>query len=145
MVNCDSFAIELRMENKSENSTLKRLKSHYRLVILNEDSYEEVIKFKLTRTSVYVFFSSIFVLVMGITSALIILTPLKYYLPGVGYGNAKELRAYKELKVKTDSIEQLLNNQTKYMDNISKVLKGEIVKRDTATLVLPKLPNADDK
>jgi biotin synthase-related radical SAM superfamily protein len=132
------------MENKTENSTLRRLKSHYRLVILNEDSYEEVMKMKLTRTSVYVFFSSIFVLIMGLTAFLIIFTPLKYYLPGVGYGNAAELRAFKELKVKTDSMEHVLDNQTKYIDNISKVLKGEQIKIDTTALDLPVLPEADE-
>lgn len=132
------------MDKKTENSTLKRLKSHYRLVILNEDSYEEVIKMKLTRTSVYVFFCSIFVLIMGLTASLIIFTPLKYYLPGVGYGNATEQKAYKELKVRTDSIENALNNQAKYIDNISKVLKGEQIKRDTSSLALPDLPNATE-
>ena len=131
------------MENKTENNTLRRLKSHYRLVIINEDSYEEVIKMKLTRTSVYVFFSSIFVLIMGVTAFLIIFTPLKYYLPGVGYGNAAEVRAYKELKVKTDSMENVLDNQTKYIENISKVLKGEQIKMDTTSLDLPELPDAD--
>ncbi len=132
------------MEKKTENSTLKRLKSHYRLVILNEDSYEEVIKMKLTRTSVYVFFCSIFVLIMGFTAFLIIFTPLKYYLPGVGYGNATEQKAYKELKVRTDSIETALDNQAKYIDNISKVLKGEQIKKDTNSLDLPDLPNATE-
>lgn len=132
------------MENKTENSTLKRLKSHYRLVILNEDSYEEVIKMKLTRTSVYVFFCSIFVIIMGLTAFLIIFTPLKYYLPGVGYGNSAELKAFKELKVKTDSMESVLDNQTKYIDNISKVLKGEQIKMDTTSLDLPDLPDAKE-
>lgn len=71
------------------NSTLKRLRNKYRLVVMNEDTYEEVVKFKLNRLSVYIALSTLFVLLVGLTVALIVFTPLKYYLPGTGYGNAK--------------------------------------------------------
>ncbi len=120
------------------NSTLKRLRNHYRLVIMNEDSFEEVVKFKLTRISVYVVLSSIFILLVGLTSALIVFTPLKYYLPGSGMGNAKQLKEYRELKLRTDSMEQALKYQDGYLKNIQKVLQGKIVPLDTNKLALPK-------
>lgn len=126
------------MDKPAENSALKRLKNHYRLVIMNEDTYEEVIKFKLTRTSVYIMLSSIFILMIGITASLIIFTPLKYYLPNTGYGNVKELREYRQLKMRTDSMEQALQQQDKYLGNIQKILSGNVVKQDTNKLVLPK-------
>lgn len=59
------------------NTTLKRLRNRYRLVVMNDDTYEEVVTFKLSRTSVYVGFSVIFVLLIGLTTALLVLTPLK--------------------------------------------------------------------
>ncbi len=120
------------------NSTLKRLRNHYRLVIMNEDSFEEVVKFKLTRISVYVVLSSVFILLVGLTSALIVFTPLKYYLPGSGMGNAKQLKEYRELKLRTDSMEQALKYQDGYLKNIQKVLQGKIVPLDTNKLALPK-------
>ena len=126
------------MDKPAENSALKRLKNHYRLVIMNEDTYEEVIKFKLTRTSVYIMLSSIFILMIGITASLIIFTPLKYYLPNTGYGNVKELREYRQLKMRTDSMEQALQQQDKYLGNIQKILSGNVVMQDTNKLVLPK-------
>ena len=126
------------MDKPAENSALKRLKNHYRLVIMNEDTYEEVIKFKLTRTSVYIMLSSIFILMIGITASLIIFTPLKYYLPNTGYGNVKELREYRQLKIRTDSMEQALQQQDKYLGNIQKILSGNVVMQDTNKLVLPK-------
>ncbi len=124
------------------NNTLKRLRSQYRLVILNEDTYEEVVKFKLTRTSVYVLFSSVFVLMISLTAALIILTPLKYYLPGVGLGNAKEIREYKDLKLRTDSMEQALKLQDQYVNSIKKVLQGKVTTMDTTKLKI-KVPDND--
>ena len=126
------------MDKTAGNSALKRLKNHYRLVIMNEDTYEEVIKFKLTRTSVYIMLSSIFILMIGITASLIIFTPLKYYLPNTGYGNVKELREYRQLKMRTDSMEQALQQQDKYLGNIQKILSGNVVMQDTNKLVLPK-------
>ncbi len=126
------------------NSTLKRLRNHYRLVIMNEDTYEEVVKFKLTRLSVYIAFSTLFILMVGLTAALIIFTPLKYYLPGVGYGNAKQLKEYRELKIRTDSMEQALQYQHRYFNDLQKVLQGNISKLDTNKLAIPKVENTDD-
>jgi hypothetical protein len=120
------------------NNTLKRLRNHYRLVIMNEDTFEEVIKFKLTRLSVYIALSSIFILMVGLTAALIVFTPLKYYLPGTGMGSAKEVKEYRALKIRTDSMEQALKYQDNYLKNIEKVLKGKTVEMDTTKLALPK-------
>jgi hypothetical protein len=125
------------MEIPKINNTLKKLRHHYRLVIMNEDTFEEVIKFKLTRMSVYVAMSSIFILLVGLTTALFVFTPLKYYLPGTGVGNTKQIREYRALKVKTDALEKELQNQQNFIQNIQKVLKGETMPRDTNKLHLP--------
>ncbi len=117
-------------------STLKHLRNHYRLVVMNEDTYEEVVKFKLTRLSVYIAMSTLFVLLVGLTASLIIFTPLKYYLPGVGYGNAKEIKEYRSLKMRTDSMEQSLQAQHKYFDDLHKVLRGNVITPDTNRLNL---------
>jgi len=120
------------------NNALQRLRNHYRLVLMNEDTYEEVLKFKLTRLSVYIFLSTMFILMVGLTAALIIFTPLKYYLPGVGYGNAKQIKDYRTLKLRTDSIEHALQQERRYLEDLQKVLQGNTVKMDTTRLKLPK-------
>ena len=120
------------------NSTLKRLKNHYRLVVMNEDTYKEVEKFKLSRTSVYIALSSLFVLLVGLTISLIVFTPLKYYLPGVGYGNAKQIKEYRLLKIRTDSVEKSLEYKQQYIDDLQKILQGKVPKLDTTILSLPK-------
>ena len=132
------------MAKLDPNTTLQRLRNHYRLVIMNEDTYEEVVKFKLTRMSVYIAFSTIFILMVGITASLIIFTPLKYYLPGVGYGNARQVKEYRDLKMRTDSMENALKYQHQYFDNLQKVLQGNISKLDTNKLSLPKVEKSTD-
>jgi hypothetical protein len=123
------------------NSTLKRLRNRYRLVVMNEDTYEEVVKFKLSRLSVYIFLSTVFVVLLGLIIALLVFTPLKYYLPGTGYGNMKQMREYKSLKMTTDSIERELGYKQKYYDDLYKVLKGNLPVLDTSKLELPKVEN----
>lgn len=132
------------MAKLDANNTLKRLRNHYRLVLMNEDTYEEVVKFKLTRLSVYIVMSTLFILMVALTASLIVFTPLRYYLPDSGYGNAKQMKEYRDLKIRTDSMEQALNQQHKYFEDLHKVLQGNIVKMDTTNLKLPKLENSDD-
>jgi hypothetical protein len=127
------------MAKLDAQSTLKHLRNRYRLVVMNEDTYEEVVKFKLSRMSVYIALSTLFVLLVGLTLALIVFTPLKYYLPGVGYGNAKQIKEYRMLKLRTDSIEKSLLYKQKYIDDLQKILKGTVVKIDTNKLELPKV------
>ncbi|HEY8734643.1 MAG TPA: hypothetical protein VIL90_08770 [Puia sp.] len=125
------------------NSTLKRLQNRYRLVVMNDDTYEEVVTFKLSRLSVYVFLSTIFVLLTGITVALIVFTPLKLYIPGYGdLNNTKELR---ELKIRTDSLEQEMRYRDQYFQSLRNVLEGSSsVKMDTTALKIPKAEKIDD-
>jgi hypothetical protein len=122
------------------NSTLKRLQNRYRLVVMNDDTYEEVVTFKLSRLSVYITLSTIFVLLTGLTVALIVFTPLRLYIPGYGDVNAtKELR---ELKMKTDSLDQAMKYKDQYLESVKGVLMGgSSLKLDTNALEIPKAEN----
>ena len=132
------------MPKLDANSTLKRLRNRYRLVVMNEDTYEEVVKFKLSRLSVYIGLSTLFVVLVGLTIALIVFTPLKYYLPGVGYGNAKQIKEYRLLKMRTDSMENVLKYKQQYFNDLQKVLQGNVPKLDTNKLNLPKVDNLEE-
>src|SRR5215213_1477641 len=103
------------MAKLDATTTLKRLRNNYRLVIINDDTYEEVVTFKLSRLSVYVVLSTFFVLLTGLTVALIVFTPLKMYIPG--YGDVNTTKELRELKIKTDSLEQAMRQKDVYMDN----------------------------
>ncbi len=125
------------------NSTLKRLRNRYRLVIMNDDTYEEVVTFKLSRLSVYVSLSTIFVVLTGLTVALIVFTPLKLYIPGYGDINtSKELR---ELKMRTDSLEHSMQQKDLYLNSLKSVLQGNTtVKLDTTSINVPNPETIND-
>lgn len=67
--------------------------------------------------------STIFVLVTGLTVALIVFTPLKLYIPG--YGNVNTTKELRELKIKSDSLEKAVIDKDRYLLNIKNVLEGK--------------------
>ena len=117
------------------NSTFRRLRNRYRLVVMNDDSYEEVVTFKLSRLSVYILLSTIFVLLTSLTVALIVFTPLRLYIPG--YGDVNTTKELRELKIKTDSLEESMRQKDRYMENLKAVLQGGTIKLDTTSLNIP--------
>ena len=131
------------MSNLDINNTFKRRSSNYRLVVTNDDTYDEVIAFRLSRKSVYVGLSIAFMFLVGLTIALIAFTPLKYYIPG--YGTKESRSALELLKIRTDSLEQAVHFKEQYIEGIKKVLsEGNPQQLDTIPLELPEsLPSLD--
>jgi len=103
---------------------------------MNDDTYEEVVTFKLSRLSVYVLLSTIFVVLTGLTVALIVFTPLKLYIPGYGDINtSKELR---EMKMRTDSLEQSMQQKDQFLNSLKAVLQGNSTEKlDTTSINVP--------
>jgi hypothetical protein len=131
------------MAKLDAGTTLKRLRNRYRLVVMNDDTYEEVVTFKLSRLSVYIMLSTIFVLLVGLTVGLIVFTPLKYYIPG--YDDLKIGREYRQMKYRVDSLEKQVGYQANYIDNIKKVLRNDAtLKLDTTKIVVPKEEISND-
>ncbi len=131
------------MAESNIDTPLKRLRNRYRLVVMNDDSYEEVVTFKLSRLSVYIGLSTVFVVLTGLTVALIVFTPLKLYIPG--YGSASATRELRQLKIRTDSLQQEMEYRDKYLQDIRKVLQGDAsVKLDTTSLSIPATETSTD-
>lgn len=132
------------MSKLDAGTTLQRLRNRYRLVVMNDDTYEEVITFRLSRMSVYVMLSTIFVVLVGLTVALIVFTPVKYYIPG--YGNVRNVdREYRQLKYVVDSLEKQVSYHEQYNEGLKKMLAGNTdVKLDTVQLLVPKEDESND-
>ena len=100
---------------------------------MNDDTFEEVITFKLSRLSVYITMSVIFIFLVGFTVALLVFTPLKYYIPG--YGNMDSKTELQLLKIRTDSLEQNIHFKEQYITDIKKALEENTAfKRDTTVI-----------
>ncbi|MDA3615209.1 hypothetical protein [Polluticaenibacter yanchengensis] len=111
------------MKPTNSQNTFKRLKNRYRLVIINDDTFEELTTFKLNRVSVFVLLSSIFVILVGFTLAIVSFTNIRYLIPG--YGKQGSTQMLRDLKMKTDSLEYSLAQKQLYLDAVQRVLKGD--------------------
>ncbi len=109
---------------KRRGEIKRKLLHKYRLVILNESTFEEKISFKLSRLNVFVTGSLCIIGLIGLTTLLIAFTPLREYIPG--YSSTKLKREATELTYKTDSLVRTLNYTNRYLDNIRMVLRGDI-------------------
>jgi len=109
---------------KKRKEIKKKLLHKYRLVILNESTFEEKISFKLSRLNVFVTGSLCIIGLIGLTTLLIAFTPLREYIPG--YSSTKLKKQATDLTYETDSLVRVLNNTNRYLDNIRMVLSGDI-------------------
>ncbi len=102
----------------------KKLLHKYRMVILNEETFEERFSFRLNRLNVFVF-GTLFTLFLILTTTIIIaFTPLREYIPG--YSSISLKRKASDLAYQTDSLQQIINLNDQYLASIRKVLTGDV-------------------
>ena len=90
-------------KKKTKKIKLKqKLTNKYRLVILNEHTFEERFALKLSRLNVFVFSGLFSVFLILATILLIAFTPIREYIPG--YSSTALKRQATELNYKTDSL-----------------------------------------
>lgn len=112
---------EKRLKNKI---LLNKLFLKNRLVILNEDTFEEIFSFKLNLMNVFVIVSLSAILLVSFTTVIIAFTPLREFIPG--YSSSKLKRDAMELALKSDSLSTTLKKNEAYIQSIQKVLTGEL-------------------
>jgi murein DD-endopeptidase MepM/ murein hydrolase activator NlpD len=117
----------------SENTEHKRnfaqkLLHKYRLVILNEDTFEEKLSFRLTRLNVFVVVTVSAILLIAGTTVLIAFTGLREYIPG--YSSTELKQKAVNLAYKTDSLQSIVELNNQYLNSVKRVLSGDIKSTD---------------
>ncbi len=118
------LAAFFRRSNNDERSLMEKLRDKHRLVIMNDDTFEEVTSIKLTPLSVYVGFSTLIVGTVFLVAAAIVWTPLKRYIPG--YGDFDRDAQINELATKVAGLENEIELTRRYNENIRKILVGDL-------------------
>lgn len=95
-----------------------------RLVILNEDTFEETFSLKLNLMNVFVGATLSAIFLISITTYIIAFTPLREYIPG--YASTKLKQDAIVLAIKSDSLQSNVELNNKYIASIKKVLIGEL-------------------
>ncbi|MBI4929476.1 MAG: M23 family metallopeptidase [Bacteroidetes bacterium] len=113
------------MEDKKKPNFWTKIRNRYRLVVMNDDSFEEQFSLKLTPLNIFVLVGLISIIMITLTVSLVAFTPLREYMPGYG----SEVNTRKELinlALKADSLQYELSLRAAAMDNIKNIISGNI-------------------
>ncbi len=121
----DSDICPLMAKEKSQNQKkiVQKLRNKYRLVILNDDTFEEKLSLKLSRLNVFFLVGFLIVFLITSTTLLIALTPIREYIPG--YSSTDLRRRALDLTITTDSLERQLVYNKRYLLNIKNIIEGK--------------------
>ena len=113
------------MEDKKKPGFWAKIRNRYRLVVMNDDSFEEQFSFKLTPLNIFIFTGLISIIMITLTVSIVAFTPLREYIPGYG----AEINTRKDLlnlTMKLDSLQYELSLNSTAMDNIKHIVSGDV-------------------
>lgn len=111
-------------KEKRSKRIKKKLLHKYRLIVLNEETFEERFTFKLNRLNVFVAVTLLSILLVATTTLIIAFTPLREYIPG--YSSTALKRKSSVLAYQTDSLKTVLEANQAYLKSIQQVLTGDL-------------------
>jgi|TARA_B110000914_G_scaffold80056_1_gene70388 murein DD-endopeptidase MepM/ murein hydrolase activator NlpD len=115
------------MEEKEKKPLKERLLNKYRLVVLNEETYEERISYRLNKLNIFLLSAFIAVLIVLATICLIAFTSIKEYIPGY---DSTILRTTAAQNIETlDSLTFVIEKNQEFINSIGAVILGETTER----------------
>ena len=112
------------MSEKMPKKLLQKLTNKYRMVLLNEDTFEEVGNLRLTRLNLIALVGIVLILLVTITYVLIAFTSIREMIPG--YPDAAMRQQIRTNAMKLDSLEYEQSVRDQYFDNLKRIISGEI-------------------
>jgi len=114
------------MAKESKNETrVQRWRNKFRFVILNDDTFEEIITLKLSPLNIFVFSVIAIISTIALTTTVIAFTSLKELIPG--YASSKLRREAIELALTSDSLQVALERNERYINGVKRILEGEVI------------------
>jgi murein DD-endopeptidase MepM/ murein hydrolase activator NlpD len=124
------FVILQKMEGQSKKRSWKdRLRTRFRMVVMDDSTFEERVSVTLTPLGILVALSAITIVMTALVVSLIAFTPIREYIPG--YADVGMQQDLITLNEKTDSLVREAEANEQYLANLKKILKGN----DTAVIV----------
>lgn len=98
------------------------MRTRYRMVVMDDDTFEERASVTLTPLGIVVAVSAITIVMTVLVVSLIAFTPIREYIPG--YADVDAQKELIDLNEKTDSLIAEANARQAYLDNLTNILKG---------------------
>lgn len=111
------------MAKKKKARIFKKLKDKYRLVILNESTFEESLSYRLSPLNVFTLVAALSIILISFVIILMAFTPLREYIPG--YTDVRLRKNLTEQIILTDSLERKMQQNQRFIKNVQLILRGE--------------------
>ncbi len=111
-------------KDRKDKKLINKLKDRYRLVLVNETTFDERFSAYLTPLNVIAGVAAVVIVISVFVVSVIILTPLKEYIPG--YSDAETRIAALRAAVKADSLAEAQRIYDRYFEQLAGVLRGEL-------------------
>jgi len=102
----------------------RNFRNKYRLSILNDETFEEVWQYRLSRMNVIIAVGGFAIFLIVMVSVLIAFTPLREFIPG--YPDGETRKGYVNNALRADSLETVLKQWENYYANINTILNGGV-------------------
>jgi murein DD-endopeptidase MepM/ murein hydrolase activator NlpD len=112
------------MSEKKSRKLFRKLTHKYRMVLLNEDTFEEVGNMRLTRLNLIALMGVFLILLVASTYSLIAFTNIRELIPG--YPDATMRQHIRTNAMKLDSLEYEQAIRDQYFDNLNRIIAGEV-------------------
>ncbi|MDX9696139.1 MAG: M23 family metallopeptidase [Bacteroidales bacterium] len=112
------------MATEKKKHIVNKLKHKYRLIIYNDNTFEEVWYMRLSRLNVFTFVGTGLFLLIVLVTVLIAFTPIREFIPGYPDGNMR--RNIVNNVHKLDSLEHELEIRDRYFASINRIIRGEV-------------------
>ena len=119
-------------KDKKKGRFKQKLTDKYRLVVLNDDTFEERFSLKLSRLNVFVLGGVFSIVLIAITAVIIAFTAIKEYIPG--YASSKLKADAIKLTFDADSLKQKLAILENYTKALKPILTGTISSEEIDSL-----------
>ena len=116
------------MKEKEKKPLKERLLNKYRLVILNEETYEERLSYRLNRLNIFLLTAFMALIIVTTTICLIAFTSIKEYIPGYDSTALRTIAAQNIEKL--DSLTFVMEKNQDFINSIGSVILGEATEEE---------------
>ncbi len=110
------------VSKKKKKRFVEKLRNRYRLIIYNDTTFQSVWSIKLSRLKVFTITSLSTAFLVALVILLIVVTPLKEYIPG--YPKKEYRQMLIRNKIMVDSLENELQMRDVFFQNIKTIIEG---------------------
>ncbi len=109
-------------ENKRKR-LIQKLRNKYKLVLFNEQTYEEALSLRLSRLNVFTLTGALTILLIVLVTLLIAFTGLREYIPGYPDANQRLLIVRNAQRV--DSLLLEIEKRNRFIENVQRIISGD--------------------